>query len=306
MFPETIMIVTEEEREGIKRQFQKTDEEINEYIRTLREWFKKQPHLPQNEEDAILLKTLICNKFSLEKTKRKLDMFYSVRNLFPEYFENREPLHPSMQLYFDTVIMVQMPRLTEDYHRVVIVKYYMKDPVNFNVVTFIKYIMMVSEIYMRYDCKIGNHIIIDNTNATVANIAKLTPTELKQCIAILQNAYSDRVIGIHNIRNPKYATTLMSLLKAVFNKKISNRVYVHDDLESLYKHVPKNVLPKDFGGPERTLKELHSDIRVFVESHNSWIKERAEMKSNEKLRVGEPINTDMFGIQGSFRQLQID
>lgn len=306
MSAEKFIIVTDEEKEGIKRRLQKTDEEINEDIRVLREWFKKQPHLPQNEEDTILRKILISNKFSLEKTKRKLDMFYSVKNVLPEYFENREPLHPSMQLYFDTIIFIQMPRLTEDYQRVIILKYYQKDPPHFDIVLFVKYILMLCEVMMRYDCKLGSQLIIDHTNASLSNIAKLTPTALKQCIAIIQNAYSDRINGVHNIRLPSYAHHVVSLLKSVFSNKLSSRVYVHNDLESLYKYVPKNILPEDYGGPEKSLKEIHRDTKVFAESHNSWIKDRAEMRSNEKLRVGEPINSDMFGIQGSFRQLQID
>lgn len=58
MSAEKLIIVTDEEKEGIKRRLQKTDEEINEDIRVLREWFKKQPHLPQNEGEYQTFHTL--------------------------------------------------------------------------------------------------------------------------------------------------------------------------------------------------------------------------------------------------------
>lgn len=79
-----------------------------------------------------------------------------------------------------------MPRLTEDYQRVIILKYYQKDPPHFDIVLFVKYILMLCEVMMRYDCKLGSQLIIDHTNASLSNIAKLTPTALKQCIAIIQ------------------------------------------------------------------------------------------------------------------------
>lgn len=39
---------------------------------------------------------LLLNKCSLEKTKKKLDLYYSVKHIVPELYENREPLHPSI------------------------------------------------------------------------------------------------------------------------------------------------------------------------------------------------------------------
>lgn len=102
-------------------------------------------------------------------------------------------------------------------------------------------------------------------------------------------------------------------------------MYVHDNLESLYKHIPKDILPKEYGGSEKSLIELHSKYtsmyvkqltliiiwfidnwREFLESEDSWMIDRMKMKSNEKLRPGKPIDPDLFGIQGSFRQLNID
>ena len=36
-------------------------------------------------------------KFSLERTKEKLDMFYTLRTAVPEFFNNRDPMLPLMQ-----------------------------------------------------------------------------------------------------------------------------------------------------------------------------------------------------------------
>lgn len=54
------------------------------------------PHC-QFLDDQFILTYLRGCKFSLEKTKEKLDMYYTMRTLLPEYFKNRDPLQPEIQ-----------------------------------------------------------------------------------------------------------------------------------------------------------------------------------------------------------------
>lgn len=54
-------------------------------------------------DDAWIEAMLILNKFSIEKTKHKLDMLYTVRSLVPLFFEERTPLSPRIQKVMDTV-----------------------------------------------------------------------------------------------------------------------------------------------------------------------------------------------------------
>lgn len=48
-------------------------------------------------DDQWLLAFLRGCKFSLERTKEKLDMYYTVRTLTPEYFSDRDPMRPEIQ-----------------------------------------------------------------------------------------------------------------------------------------------------------------------------------------------------------------
>ena len=45
-------------------------------------------------DDKTILMFLRGCKFSLERTKEKLDMFFSIKTLLPEFFENGDPMHP--------------------------------------------------------------------------------------------------------------------------------------------------------------------------------------------------------------------
>lgn len=48
-------------------------------------------------DDARIMTFLRGCKFSLEKTKRKLDMYFTMRALVPEFFSNRDPTLPEIK-----------------------------------------------------------------------------------------------------------------------------------------------------------------------------------------------------------------
>lgn len=74
----------------------------------------------------------------------------------------------------------------------------------------------------------------------------------------LQDGYGIRMKGIHLVTPSKMVEALVVILRQVFTEKLGGRIQVHKDLESVYKEVPKHVLPKDYGGEESPLEELHS------------------------------------------------
>lgn len=50
-----------------------------------------------SSDDARIMTFLRGCKFSLEKTKRKLDMYFTMRAAVPEFFSNRDPTLPEIK-----------------------------------------------------------------------------------------------------------------------------------------------------------------------------------------------------------------
>ena len=72
----------------------KAIEELNEVpermsadLQALREWIDKQPHLRSRTTDQFLIAFLRGCKYSLEKAKKKLDSYYTLRTNFPDLFQ---------------------------------------------------------------------------------------------------------------------------------------------------------------------------------------------------------------------------
>lgn len=66
-------------------------ERIQSDIDSLRNWIQQSPHLTSRTDDQFLVAFLRGCKFSLEKAKQKIDLFYTVRTHAPELIKNRDP-----------------------------------------------------------------------------------------------------------------------------------------------------------------------------------------------------------------------
>jgi hypothetical protein len=59
-------------------------------VQAIREWLKKQPHIKGDPDDQTLVSFLRGCKWSLERTKEKLDMYFTMKTALPEFFDGRD------------------------------------------------------------------------------------------------------------------------------------------------------------------------------------------------------------------------
>ncbi|CAG2069039.1 unnamed protein product [Timema podura] len=85
------LFLTTEDIECIKYS-RVSENDVREVVRTLQDWLRQQPHLPEFADTRLLWGFWLLRKMSLERTKQTVDMYYTVRNLIPEFFKNRDPV----------------------------------------------------------------------------------------------------------------------------------------------------------------------------------------------------------------------
>lgn len=66
-----------------------------------------------------------------------------------------------------------------------------------------------------------------------------------------------RLKAIYLLSATKIMQAFISVIKQVLNTKLSNRIHVVKVVEVLHKRVQKEILPKDYGGNEKSVTELH-------------------------------------------------
>lgn len=77
-----------------KTELNELPERISEDIKALRTWINTQPHLNTNLSDQFFVTFLRGCKYSLERTKQKIDKFFTIKTAMPELLADRDPTHP--------------------------------------------------------------------------------------------------------------------------------------------------------------------------------------------------------------------
>lgn len=85
-------------------------------------------------------------------------------------------------------------------------------------------------------------------------------------------------------------------------------MHLHSSLESVNKFLPVEALPNELGGKGGPLMELHEAEIKKLENHREWfLEDESRSRVDESKRPGKAKSaTDLFGVEGSFKKLDID
>lgn len=83
---------------------------------------------------------------------------------------------------------------------------------------------------------------------------------------------------------------------------------MHSSMDTVDKFIPIEILPNELGGKAGPLMELHNAQIKKLESFRDWfLDEETRAKIDESKRPGKgKTATDLFGVEGSFKKLDID
>ncbi|XP_060533690.1 alpha-tocopherol transfer protein-like isoform X2 [Cylas formicarius] len=248
-------------------------------------------------------------KFSLEKTKRKLDMYFTMRTACPEFFSNRDINRPEMQEISKMGHVPPLPGLTPDGKRVIILRGKDKDVDTPNIADIAKLVLMIGDIRLSAEEQgvAGDVYVLDASVATAKHFSKVTPSVIKKFLVCVQEAYPVKLKEVHVVNVSPLVETIVQWVKPFIKEKIRNRIHIHSDFEALHSMVPKEILPEEYGGTAGKLQDFHDQWMKKLDEYGPWFKAQENIKADESKRPGKPTNyDDLFGLDGSFRQLTID
>ncbi|KAI8427671.1 hypothetical protein MSG28_002135 [Choristoneura fumiferana] len=274
-------------------------------------------YLDNNIDEAIVSDQWIVAflrgcKFSLERTKEKLDMYYTLKSLVPEFLSNRDPLDRKIQEMLKLGLFLPLRRCKdEDSSRICIIRMGAFNPSLYHLTDVLKISFMITEIMMLEDDNFniaGEESIIDLKGVGINIISQWTPALAKKATSCYEKAFPVRVRSTYIINTPSGFEAPYAILKTFLSEKLKKRIKVYNkDYKAIYHTVPQSTLPVEYGGQDGSLQELIDYWKLKVESYRDWFLAQEIAKSNERLRPGAPKTTSaLFGVEGSFRALQVD
>ncbi|KAI4477147.1 PREDICTED: alpha-tocopherol transfer protein-like isoform X2 [Polistes canadensis] len=278
-------------------------------IEILREWCNKQPHLPKITDSELAL-FLHSNYYRLEPTKVTIDTYYTVRTHVPEFFSNRDPLgSKSLRQIMKVVAEIPLKETTKDGYKIIFCKLLDTDPSHYVYNDGMKYFSMILDYWLYIEgTGIGHIILIDMENVSFGHAGRLSPMGLKKFLYYLQEALPVRLKGLHFMNTTAVMDIILNMMKPFMKKELMDVLHVHSTLESVAKFIPLEILPTDVAGKAGLTKDLHEEYIKKLEDHRPWfLQDEMSGRVNEALRPGQSKNaTDLFGVEGSFKKLEID
>ncbi|KAG5886257.1 hypothetical protein JTB14_020820 [Gonioctena quinquepunctata] len=262
----------------------KTEENLKDDIRILRKWFEDQPHLPETPSDQMITGFILFNKFNKEKVKEKLDMYYTMRSLYPELFEDKHPLLPNMQENMERVYYVPLPKATVDGYRVIIFRIPDGNTKTYNIYDFFAHTYNVTEVRLHEDYPLGDVLVYDLKNVKFGHLIQTTPSILKSFAIILKKVFNNNIKQIHFLNPIWLVEPVIALGKRMISQKLAQRFHFHKSRESLMEFIPPSILPKDYGGEESSLEELSALWKQKFTDYNERFDKLAELRVDESLR----------------------
>ncbi|XP_063992395.1 alpha-tocopherol transfer protein-like [Diachasmimorpha longicaudata] len=278
-------------------------------ILALREWCSKQPHLPKIS-DTDLAVFLHSNYYRVEPTKNTIETYYTLRTHLPEYFADRDPfVVKELRQAFNTAAYMQLEGRTPEGFEITYGRLIDLDPSHFTWNDTMKLWNMVTDLWIRESGTMKGHLfVVDITGVTFGHAGRLSPLGFKKYLTFLQDALPVRLKGLHFIHSSPVMEVILSMMKPFMKKELLEILHVHTDNNTVAKFFPIELLPNESGGKGGRVLELHEKNIKKLEANRGWfLEDEQTMRVNENLRPGkQKTATDLFGVEGSFKKLDID
>lgn len=171
--------------------------------------------------------------------------------------------------------------------------------------------------------------ILDMSDFSTAHVLQMTPTVIKKMTVFAEDAAPIRLKAIHIINTPKGFDKVFNVLKPLMPVKQQERVgfyshlfrfclniilllhfqmFVHaSNYKTLYDHIPQKYLPQELGGENGSIESISKEQMEHFSNHHAYFLEDHIYRVEENLRRDKIVNYDeIFGIEGSFRKLNVD
>ncbi|XP_075167485.1 alpha-tocopherol transfer protein-like [Haematobia irritans] len=283
---------------------------IADDLKIFKEWIQMQPHIRSRMNDQFLIAFLRGCKYSLEKAKKKLDTYYTMRTNLPDLLYsmyNEQKMRAIMRMSMGAYLPLP---LGEDGPRIVLMRPGNFDPDIISIFDIIKLDVLVHDILMLEDdnCVVSGFIhMVDMAGFTTKQMMQLQPTRMKRIIYYMEGALPVRTRSSHMFNTGSTFETIFNMMKPMLPDKVKERMVVHPTMESVYEKIPLKYFPKEYGGENGSIEEIIAAGEEMLMKYREFITEEKHYGTDEKLRPGKPIDFEsMFGLDGSFRKLEVD
>ncbi|XP_001608056.1 clavesin-1 [Nasonia vitripennis] len=295
--------------QAIAKRELREDEATREHaLEQFRDWIQKHPSIKNCRTDAVfLLRFLRTKKFSLPLAQEMLERYLTIRQLYPDWFQNLDIDDPEIEAIIDAGYLV--PLLKRDSHgrKVILSCAGRFDPYKFTSAQMVRVHSLVVEALMdEEESQVHGYTHLnDESGLTMGHLSSWSITDIRNMLTCIQNSTPMRHKETHLVNVPGCATKIIELALSLLNEKLRSRVLLHKSLDDLQNTVDPKILPKEYGG-EVPLAEMIAEFKKSLRAKRNEIKALDDMYIEISPKDTCSASEGLGGLSGSFRKLEVD
>ncbi|XP_028032832.1 alpha-tocopherol transfer protein-like isoform X1 [Bombyx mandarina] len=275
-----------------------------EMVENLREWIRKQPHLPAEFiTDLDIILAFHCCEYDTERTKHLIDLNFTVRTLF-SFYQNRE-VNECIEKALDTWLVTPLSTSTKKGYRPIYCQILDSDPNKFVYQDAVRAFTMIVDLWQYEEGTVpGIVIILNMKDVSLGHISQIDLIVARQFFYYLQEGMIVKLKEFHFINAPSHMDKLMMMIRPLMKDTFLNVIKVHEaGSKTIEEYFPIAALPEESTGiilKENILKKLKANRQFF--------EDESKKRVNEAKRPGGPKTISSFfsNVETSFKKLEID
>ncbi|EAT40272.1 AAEL008007-PA [Aedes aegypti] len=279
-------------------------------LKQMREWIAKNQRIKNcRTDDPFLLRFLRVKKFSVLKACETLEKYLIMRQTYPKWCKNLDPLKEDLQEVLNYCALVPVGRDSEG--RIVVMGVVRNfDAQKQNSDQMIRLNMIVTESLLDEEANqiAGFTHVFDNTDMTLAHVTCWSLENITGYLRSVVNAVPIRLKQNHFVNVPSFAAQLSKYCLSFASEKLKSRIHCHRSVEELKRNIDAKLLPREYGG-NVPLAELNERFRKYLMEKREMLLalDKMEIQLTDQVEtVHGGVDIVDAGAIGSFRKLQID
>ncbi|KAF5293988.1 hypothetical protein FQR65_LT10959 [Abscondita terminalis] len=199
---------------------------VKDDIAYIRKWLTEQHHLIARTDDHTLLIFLRNCKFSLEKTKAKIDSYYTIKSTFPKLFKNRDPFQPQIQNVLRNNLVSFLPKVSNG-PVLLLVRLANANPDVVLAEDALKTGLLLADICLQHHVDssiVGHALLADFKDLPMKYLLQVTPALLKTVATCFVNVFPLSMKALCFINLPLPLVAASNIFKSFLSSKLQDKV----------------------------------------------------------------------------------
>ncbi|GIY48462.1 alpha-tocopherol transfer protein [Caerostris extrusa] len=241
-------IITENCRAIAELELHERVDEIPRCLDTLKEMLRREIDLNPCLDDNFLIGFLRARKFHCQLAFNLLKKYYMAPVTYPSMFKNFTPR--SCVNAINSNLHYFLPYRNSDGCAILLSKFGQWNPRTLSCDELLKFNIMCNEMALKNPVTqiCGIITIADMKDFSWSHLLQIQISDVRCFVSTLQDCLPMRHKTTHIINHSSIFSVLFTIIKPLLTEKIRNRIYFHDTVHSLHKHISPEILPESLGG----------------------------------------------------------